>query len=83
TEQTTNTNKAADAKIETQAKSENETKAKSVDNSDFKSDVKAKAEDEKTNETETPGIVSWSVILLVLGLLGLVYLVLKRFKVVK
>jgi len=83
TEQTTNTNKAADAKIETQAKSENETKAKTVDKSDFKSDVTSKAEDKKTNETETPGFITGLAYLLGFAGIGLIVYLLKRFGVIK
>jgi cobalamin biosynthesis Mg chelatase CobN len=41
-----------------------------------------KATDEKT-EADTPGWVLWLVVILSLGGLGLVYLVLKRYRVVK
>ena len=83
TELTTNTKKESDAKINTEAKAENESKAKTVDNSDFKSDSATKAEVKKETKTETPGFVSWSIIILVVGLLGLVYCVLKRYGVIK
>jgi cobalamin biosynthesis Mg chelatase CobN len=95
----TNTNKkthrgkqnALKTAAETKAKAE--TTAQKNDKSDYKSEAsvkdkgkstdKTKVDDKKETETQTPGFVSWSMILLVLALLGLTYLVLKRFKAVK
>ena len=64
-----------------------------TDQSDYKSDSAAfdKTKEQEThnhaslqdNETKTPGWVSIAIVILVLGLIGLVYLVLKRFNVVK
>ena len=82
-EQTTNNKKVADSKVNTDSKRSVNNKTKKADNSDYKSNVAAKADNKKETETQTPGFVSGSIILLVLGLLGLTYLVLKRFKAVK
>ena len=83
TELTTNTKKVGDTKISTEAKAENESKAKTVDKSDFKSDSTAVSTGKKETKTETPGFVSWSIIILIVGLLGLIYYVLKRYGVIK
>ena len=82
-EQTTNNKKVADSKVNTASKSSASNKTKKADNSDYKSDVTAKADNKETKETKTPGWVYILVLVSSLGILGLIYLALKRFNIVK
>lgn len=51
------------------------------DKSDYKSEARTKIKEKTTTETEAPTGVSWGMIILTMGLLFLLYLLLKKYKI--
>lgn len=56
---------------------------KTVDQSDYKSEMKQKTEDKTVTEVKTPAWISLGVLVLIIALSILSYLVLKRYKLIK
>ena len=82
-EQTSNDKKVAEVKVNTESKSKSESKVKQADKSNYKFDKSVKTDNKTTNETKTPAWVYVAVFVSSLVLFGLIYLVLKRFGIIK
>lgn len=82
-EQTENNKKISDAKTEAESKQTGETNIKSVDKSTGKTTLKQAITVQKSTKMATPGWVYVVGSILSLGIMVLIWFVLKRFKIVK
>jgi cobalamin biosynthesis Mg chelatase CobN len=73
----------ADVKTNTDSKQKTDLNKKLVDKSDSESDNKAKAKNTGETETDNPAWVTWGIIVAIIIIGVIIFLVLKRYNIIK